>query len=233
MHPVLAAVRSFFAAIALVGLGAAVPVLFVAASDAQIILQMSDVREMQVELATGGATNPLRDASQMVHELSSGNAERGWCSAVAVGPDVAMTAAHCAEGRKSGPVFLHKDGVALPVTSWQMPNDGDFAFITVPGLTGPYAERLNSELLQSFDNVFVLGYPLGGELTDTYGYFIGWAHIDGQGFKEDVLLVTAPVKPGNSGGGVFVVIDSKAYLIGILVASLNDGRAAFAVDVTR
>lgn len=176
---------------------------------------------------------PVADAKAMVHELSNGDAEKGFCSAVAVAPDVALTAAHCTAGRQDGPVFLHKDGKALAVTAWNLPDGRDFAIITVPGLTGPYAERAPVGYLESFANVMVLGYPLGGELTDTYGFFVGWLRIDAPGFREDVLATTAPVKSGNSGGAVFIFVDGKPMLIGILTASLNDNRLSFAVDVTQ
>lgn len=180
-------------------------------------------------------TDPVSLAKATVHELSNGDAKRGWCSAVAVGPDVAMTAAHCAAGRGNGTVYLHANGKALAVTAWNLPDGRDFALITVPGLTGPYAERAPAPILESFANVLVLGYPLGGELTDTYGLFVGWIKIDGEGFvAQNLLVLTAPVKPGNSGGGVFVLgDDGKPYLIGILVAQLGDGRMSFAEDVTR
>ena len=182
------------------------------------------------------AADPVSEAKTMVHELSNGDPTKtGFCSAVALAPGVAMTAAHCASGRLAGKVYLHANGKALPVTAWNLPNGGDTALLTVPGLTCPCAERAPAVILESFANVLVLGYPLGGELTETYGIFVGWMRVNGEGFvAQNLLVLTAPVKPGNSGGGAFIVgADGKPYLIGIVVAQLGDGRMSFAEDVTR
>jgi S1-C subfamily serine protease len=179
--------------------------------------------------------DPVALAKGTVHELSHGDAKQGFCSAVAIGPDVAITAAHCTSARSNGKVYLHQGDKRLEVKSWQLPDSRDLAIISVPGLTGPYAERAPAPLLESFAPVLVLGYPLGGELTDTYGIFVGWIKISGEGFvAKDLLVLTAPVKPGNSGGGVFILgDDGKPYLIGVLIAQLGDGRMSFAEDVLR
>lgn len=219
MHRVFSLAASFIA-------GASALVMFLAAADVTLVQATREVAAMKQDAQQN--RTPVEAARATVHELSNGSKD-GWCSAVAIAPDRAMTAAHCAEGKQGGAVFLEKDGKFLPVTEWSIVEGVDLAYIMVPGLTGPYADVAPSVALESFMDVLVLGYPQGGELTETYGYFVGWMLIE----DEDLLGVTAPVKGGNSGGGAFLLgSDGKPYLFGIVVSSLNDGRMTFAVDVT-
>ena len=67
----------------------------------------------------------------------------------------------------------------------------------------------------------VVGYPLGGPLTTTYGRLLGFAPISRyhryfpDGFHDygQVMRITAPVKHGNSGGPV---LDTQGRVIGVV-----------------
>jgi S1-C subfamily serine protease len=179
---------------------------------------------------------PEVQARATVHEMSQPGSAEGYCSAVAISPGVAWTAAHCYAGVQAyGPAVLRVGSKEYLVTHWAVPRkDVDFAILTVPGLQCPCAVVGKDEMLDGFKTVLALGYPQGGELTAAYGYFVGWAKIPDPEFNQaPTLMVTARLIPGFSGGGLFILYDDVVYLVGINIASLSDGRMSFAVDVTQ
>lgn len=68
--------------------------------------------------------------------------------------------------------------------------------------------------------VTAVGYPLGRQLTVTHGHLL--RYVDGRtlpdvGFPGQVMEVSAPVKPGNSGGPL---LDARGRLVGVVFAGL-------------
>lgn len=65
------------------------------------------------------------------------------------------------------------------------------------------------------ESVQVVGFPLGGPETFSYGRIVGFVNGAGLGVPGKVMRLTANVQPGNSGGPVF---DSKGRVVGIVYA---------------
>jgi S1-C subfamily serine protease len=74
--------------------------------------------------------------------------------------------------------------------------------------------------------VIVVGFPYNVAKVTTYGEV--QAHVKNPEDGQDYVLATAPVAPGNSGGGVY---DLKGNLLGISSASDPRGQMALYVEV--
>jgi len=72
------------------------------------------------------------------------------------------------------------------------------------------------------DDVTVVGYPEGGELTITAGTVIGPTTDPLHENLGEVLLTDAPVEPGSSGSAA---LDAKGRVIGVVYAKTSDGRS--------
>lgn len=137
--------------------------------------------------------------------------DRGVCSGVVTGPNLVLTAAHCVPDGETltingNPVALLKKDeqhdLALLVTAKTCPCSP--VAIAAPRTDAP---------------VVTIGYPLGLGQVATEGK----VQFNGTlSFKEDptdyshYMLVTTPAIVGNSGGGVFQLIDGKYHLVGIM-----------------
>lgn len=72
------------------------------------------------------------------------------------------------------------------------------------------------------DDVTVVGYPEGGELTITAGSVIGPTTDPLHENLGEVLLTDAPVEPGSSGSAA---LDAQGRVIGVVYAKTSDGRS--------
>jgi V8-like Glu-specific endopeptidase len=169
--------------------------------------------------------NPVKVAAAATVQMYVDDVEM--CSAVVVAPGMALTAAHC---KMEGSMALERDGKRYPITAWSFPRAGeDVAIITVPGLGCACAPIGGAPLVETEQDVVIIGFPNGNSQAATYGWVVGRGVVHG---KKVIILKGASVRGGNSGGGVFVVDGSTAYLVGILVmGDMTD--LAMAVEVTR
>jgi hypothetical protein len=77
----------------------------------------------------------------------------------------------------------------------------------------------SSEPVRPGDAVVVMGYPLSGLLADSANVSPGYVSaLAGIGNDSRDLQITAPVQPGNSGGGLF---DATGGIIGVVQSKLN------------
>lgn len=179
---------------------------------------------------TPAAHNPAKLAAQTVVAMVDASGE-SFCSAVVVAPGVALTAAHCSIDE---PSFLVQDGAPRAIAKWDVAPGRDVAMIAVPGLRCPCAPLAPASAVVTGADVFMLGFPFGGPQAITYGWVVGRLVVNGYTGIDtgNYILIRGQVRPGNSGGGAFVVIDGRAYLIGIVSATDKAGGIVFVVEVT-
>lgn len=154
------------------------------------------------------------------------------CSAVAVAPGKLYTAWHCveysAEPAPKAVVFapdgrMHEIVVRRPVQG-----GSDLAEIIVPTVTCPCMPTLPKGSLKIDEPVVVVGHPYGmpvsiltrGESQGPLTYL-----------QESYVAITAPVAPGNSGGGTFVVRNGRPYLVGITSKKTEEGSVALIAEL--
>jgi len=148
--------------------------------------------------------------------------ENGVCGAVVVAPGRALTATHCLTRPDAK---LHIDGKEYPVfTGYALPGQ-DAAIIIVPGAPCPCAPVRGTPGIEG-EWVVVVGFPYDVAQVTTYGEV--QAHVTNPEDGQDYVLATAPVAPGNSGGGVY---DLKGNLLGIASSSDPRGQMALYVEV--
>jgi len=157
--------------------------------------------------------------NQAVVRLTDSN---GTCGAVMVSPGRALTAAHCVANPN---VVLHIAGKDYPAfTAYAIPGQ-DMAMLIVPGAPCPCAPMKGKPAVEG-DWVVVVGFPYDLAKVTTYGEV--QERVTNPDDKQTYVLVTAPVAPGNSGGGVF---DMHGNLLGIMSASDPRGLLALYVEV--
>lgn len=141
---------------------------------------------------------------------------RPHCTAVAIGPDLFLTAAHCIVMDKELQVGRAPGLPLIPVHLVKADPRVDLALLKANSpTTVPHITLAPSMPLQDAD-ILVIGYPLGNPQTVTVGHL--------QLAKKHNIYISAPIIYGNSGGPVFVEVDGKWYLIGIIsrVAGYDD-----------
>lgn len=148
--------------------------------------------------------------------------QNGDCGAVMVAPERALTATHCLARPNAA---LHIDGKAYPVfTGFALPGQ-DVAIIIVPGAPCPCASVRGISGAEG-EWAVVVGFPYDVAKVTTYGEIQG--HVKNTEDGQDYVLVTAPVAPGNSGGGVY---DLKGNMLGIVSSTAPNYHLALYVEV--
>jgi hypothetical protein len=149
----------------------------------------------------------IRDATwQIMSEESS-------CSAVAIQPDLLVTAAHCDFPNAT------VDGKAVVVV--KKDTAVDLMFIHVLGLNSPTLPLATKSLTMD-QKVILAGFPMGVEEVVTEGRNQG--RVDKLG--RPLLLVTALGIFGNSGGPLVVLEDGEYKIAGIASALIGAGFQA-------
>ncbi|WP_018411290.1 serine protease [Methyloversatilis thermotolerans] len=143
--------------------------------------------------------------------------ESGQGSGVIVGAQQVVTNCHVVRFARTITV-RGSDGRDLPVNAVLADMERDLCRLDVPGLAGPAAQRRPaSEAPQTGEPVVTVGNPLGLGIATSSGLLSAIVERDGQ----PVLIVSAPLSPGSSGGGLF---DGRGRLIGITTAVMVTGQ---------
>ncbi|MFC7553630.1 trypsin-like peptidase domain-containing protein [Pseudoroseomonas wenyumeiae] len=94
----------------------------------------------------------------------------------------------------------------------------DLALLEVPGLRGP-AFPFRATPARRGEGVIALGFPLAGLLSTDLKLTRGDVNgLSGLGNDQNVLQMSAPVQPGNSGGPL---LDLRGQVLGMVVAKLD------------
>lgn len=172
-------------------------------------------------------------------ELVRGEDHATFCAAVWVSDTYLLTAGHCAEvfGKSDVDMFLHQFApeefpstspvgqaaeyrtfddafldVPVPRKAWVIAYDeeNDLALLrAVKPAPHPYAHLAYLRAMPG-DEANVVGHPVGLGWTFSRGYVAGQRGSVGE--RGPRMQVSAPIYPGNSGGGAF---DANGDLIGI------------------
>ena len=122
---------------------------------------------------------------------------RGNGSGVLIAPGVLLTAAHVASVNSFVPLYVKYEGILHKVKVKSIDHISDLALLEVEGLNDKTA-AIASSVPSIGSNVVATGYPMNkniqAQLT-TEGKVLG--------VVEDRLMSSAPILPGNSGGGLF------------------------------
>ncbi len=119
------------------------------------------------------------------------------------------------------------DGRDIAVTAASIAGLADLAVVrTAEPL--PAAPVLAEDDPTTGDEVTVVGYPLGGQLTVTSGHVIGTTTDPLNENLGEVLITDAAVEPGSSGSAA---LDSEGRVIGVVYAKNSTGMS-FVVPVS-
>lgn len=169
-------------------------------------------------LAYYSAPAPTFDPETLLHTCVRVHTPAGDGTGILIAPEYVLTAKHVAPtfAEITVDVFHWTAGDiagfdTLTADSVTTSSDYDLALLHIPGLLGPVADILPAALdsrLHRFLPVIRIGCPLGREPLHTRGEITDLN-------DEDRLLSDAPVIFGDSGGGLFVLLDGHPYLIAI------------------
>lgn len=173
-----------------------------------------------------------RDAESRTYKIAGegcGGVVTG--SAFAIAPDMVLTNAHVVAGTVTTRV-LTPDGRQLNGTVVMFDPESDLAAIQVQGLN---AKPFVLKEAQRGTQGIVIGYPEGGPETTVPAVVNGEIIANGRDIFGDnnvsrhILVITADVKPGNSGGPL---IDLDGNVIGLVYAeSLSQSGQGFALSL--
>ncbi|MCZ7587875.1 MAG: trypsin-like peptidase domain-containing protein [Gaiella sp.] len=105
------------------------------------------------------------------------------------------------------------DGHDLRVRSANVGRLGDLGIVRVSGRLPEVG--LLGDAVTSGERVTAVGYPLGGELRLTAGVVVDLVEGSRFGIPGRVIRLTAPVRPGNSGGPL---LDRSSRVVGVVFA---------------
>jgi V8-like Glu-specific endopeptidase len=151
----------------------------------------------------GSDFSGARDTTRQIFAPKS---EASMCSGVMVAPTRMLTAAHCTDGK----MFVN----GKPARLLKKDEDDDVAILEVDAgcPCAPIAE--SAPVLD--EPVIVVGYPLNHTIRVQV-----LTEGRAQGQEGRRLRTTAPIAPGNSGGGVFVQHAGRWELVGIAVSTVT------------
>lgn len=141
------------------------------------------------------------------------------CSAIWIKQGMLLTASHCVKGTVLMSYTTFDDSEDLMRLAIPLAQDieNDLAILHVDPTTEPPHDivRLSDDVIESGEDVDIVGHTLGLEWTYSKGYVAAVrANMSGPGSTEaeKVIQISSPAWMGNSGGGAF---DDEGRLVGI------------------
>jgi S1-C subfamily serine protease len=115
-----------------------------------------------------------------------------------------------------------RDGKALPATRVAVDRGADLAVLRIPEHFAETAEFRGDGPIRPGESVAVIGYPLQGVLSSQPSITTGIVSaVAGPHDDRQLLQITAPVQPGNSGGPL---LDQGGAMVGVVVGKLEAAR---------
>lgn len=180
----------------------------------------------------------MREAVWRMDLTSEVTGTVGFCSAVAIAPNLLLTAAHCDIAQDDnfqmfGPPDATFSIGGHPYKIVRKDVSKDLMLVYVDELNSPTAEFIPFTPKQD-SKVYADGFPLGlvefvteGRVQDTNTHIPALIE-QAMGHKMPTYLaVSTPIAGGNSGGGLFIKAHGHYYLIGI--CSMGGGDVALFV----
>lgn len=174
------------------------------------------------------------EATAALHNPETGSL----CAAVFVDEHLLFTAAHCVRGLDVGGVVQikpHSSDLAEGKVVEVLP-DSDLAAVLVETVGAHGVAPLGSLPVRG-QHVLVVGHPLGMDFSFSSGDVAAVRKmqdvLEDEDISPDTLVIqtTAPISPGNSGGGMF---DESGRLLGIASFTMRRGsNLGFFVAVVR
>ncbi|MEW6254542.1 MAG: serine protease [Pseudomonadota bacterium] len=130
----------------------------------------------------------------------------------------ALTNAHVIEGCEEAVISGY--GAARIVAT---DTANDLALLKVKSAQTTTPARFRRKHLQLGETVFVMGFPLAGQLDNGLNFTSGIvSSLAGPGNDTRSLQLTAPIQAGNSGGPI---VDTSGLLVGVTQAKLSEVAA--------
>lgn len=131
---------------------------------------------------------------------------------------VVLTNAHVVEGCEDATLTGYGKARIVAVDKT---NDFALLKVTTPAATDPVRFRRSG--LQLGEAIYVLGFPLAGQLDNGLNFTSGIvSSLAGPANDSRALQLTAPIQAGNSGGPI---ADSAGLVVGVTQAKLNEVAA--------
>lgn len=144
-----------------------------------------------------------------------------FCSGVWVANDAFLTAGHCVRGKAIGDTVQYATRAAEGVGAL-LARDEAHDLALVRDRTAPAHASAKISTATVGQNVHTMGHPLGMRWSYSRGEVSALRNVS---FSEGEVMwyvqSTAPISPGNSGGGLF---DDDGNVIGVCVAQLRSGQ---------
>jgi S1-C subfamily serine protease len=158
-------------------------------------------------LITGCASQHFKEPRSFTREIRMEGVEYSICSGVMVAPHIMVTAAHCAGDK------LLVGGKPAKVLK---KNDAEDVAVLEVAEVCPCAQIAHAPV-QIDEQVVVVGFPMNDFV---HGQILTEGRAQGEvesprGIRQ---RITAPIAPGNSGGGVFVNRLGRWELVGLASA---------------
>lgn len=158
----------------------------------------------------------IRDAS---FRMTIG--ESNSCSAVLIDKNTLLTASHCVEDADT-PQVRTIDGSPVEVVSFDKEKDIAIIKAEVQGTPIPLAQE---DVPLDYPLVMV-GFP-ASHLTGQTEYLTEGRRMADHKDRPYFMNTTIPIAGGNSGGGIFALINGKWYVVGVAVAVYVIGDGFF------
>ena len=169
-------------------------------------------------------TEMLLDEKNTTEKIGSvgqeNNASDSSGSGFVVAPNMIVTNFHVIDNCSK--ILIKQRSLEVKATVRATSQRDDLALLSVPsGLEISAPIRQNAEL---GEDIMLAGYPLSGLLSSDLIVTSGQVNsLAGLGNDPNLLQISAPLQPGNSGGPI---IDRSGGIVGAVVSKLNVARVA-------
>ncbi len=139
-------------------------------------------------------------------------------SAVVVAPERMVT--NCRVLARANAVSVTRENLTYGAKLEYPDPDRDLCQLKVANLSAPAVTLAPAETLRTGARVYAIGSPHGRETAINDGMLSAIRRNEHQ--DTEALVLTVPIEPGSSGGGLF---DAQGRLIGITTVLLKDGQS--------